>query len=69
LNLSITPYKLNLYTKYEICDVNGSILKASTINKEDNNIAIETNDMAEGIYFVKIYNLEAVIVNKLLIKK
>ena len=69
LNFSITPNKLNLYTKYEICDVNGSIVKASTINKEDHNIAIETNDMAEGIYFVKIYNLEAVIVNKLVIKK
>ncbi len=61
--------KIDLYTKYEICDFNGSIVKSSCINKGDQNITIETNELTAGFYLIKIYKLTDIKIHKLLIKK
>jgi N-acetylneuraminic acid mutarotase len=69
LNIMLPKNKIHLFKKYEICDLNGFIVKASTINNLDQNITIETNDLTAGFYLVKIYNLSAIKIHKLLIIK
>jgi hypothetical protein len=53
---------------YELYNMNGSILQRKSLDKDITSISIKTQDISTGIYLLKIYSKDGVVVKKVAIQ-
>ena len=68
VEIDYTEFPLKTLQKVEIYNLNGQLLKSKIVETSEKRIRVETNALKSGVYLLKIYFEEKVIVEKIIRK-